>query len=559
MWKIFSTFFLIFLCANNSFADLPFKKFSYFSNYGGLNDSLASTAIADNEATSIQNIVFDTAGAISKRYGYQNITPTTGNVYQIGLGNNAVTGLTYYVNNTTGNKYLVAIANVSGQATGYEKQLDSSNNIPVGPWTSIGSSLLPSNYTNDEQPNFTIDNNQLIITFPAFQGWQPLAWQATANIYAFSNSANNVVNATMCAYFNNILFLAGDPNNKTRVSFSNLSGAVNNFVVTDFFDIDKNNGHFITALVPAFGNLYIFEDNSIWMLTGSSRDTFAVQKMVDNVGTLSPHSVFVVNNDIYFITKQNDIALYDGTFTVKYLSSKIRNTIGSNNFNRASEALGIGFSSYKYKDLDYYVSESTSGSGTNNQVLVFDTDKEAWTKFNNINPDSWTVIPSSTGQDILVFGDYNGLVYYYPNIGTYNDVSNACTGGACTATSPSIYALYQTKWFTFPDASLGDKYVRVLKTYIQNSTLSSTLTTNVNYDYVSPGITFTYTFNPMGSLWGSALWGSSFWESTQSLNIDREEPNVGKQMFQIQYSNNTASQDMTVLGYEVFVEPTSQL
>lgn len=548
------------ILTTNAHANLPFKKYSYFSNYGGLNDSLASTAISDNEATSIQNIVFDTAGAITKRYGYKNITGDN-QAFQVGNGNYAVTGLAYYSNVTTGNvysNYLVAIVNVAGQATGFQKKLDSSNNIPSGTWTNIGSTGLPSNYNDNYQPVFTTASNQLVISIPSATGYQPYAWQATGNIYKLSQDPNLPI-STLNAYFNNILFLAGNTSSPWRITFSDLTNGIGAYVATDFFDLDKNNGHYITDLFPAFGNLYIFEDNSIWMLSGSSRDTFALQKMIDNVGTLSPHSVQLVNNKIYFITKQNDIAIYDGTFTVQYLSSKIRNTIGANNFNRASEALGLGFSSYKYKDLDYYVAESTLGNNSNNQVLLFDTDRTAWTKFSNFTPNAWTIIPSSTGQDIMVWGDYNGFLYYYPNTGNYNDVTNSGIASSVTVTSPSIYSYYQTKWFTYPDASLGDKYIRVLKTYIQNSNLSSTLTTNVNYDFVSPGVTFNYNFTPSGSLWGTALWGSAIWESSQSLNIDREEPNVGKQMFQIIYSNNKVSQDMTVLGYEVFVEPTSQL
>jgi hypothetical protein len=557
--KKFLPILLFLILTTTANAQLSYKKFSYFQNSGGLNDSLASTAIADNEATAIQNVVFDSAGAISKRYGYQNIGPTTGSIYQVGGGNYAVTGLAYYTNPSTGNKYIVAIANVNGQATGYEKQLGSNNSVPYGAWTSIGSTGLPSNYTNDEQPVMTSANGVLIISFPSSPAQQAVAWQATSNIYTFSNPSINSPNSACNAYFNNIMFFACDPANPTRVSFTNLSGAFNSFVATDFFTLNLNDGHYITGLFPCYGNLYIFEDNSIWMLTGSSRDTFNLQQMVPNVGTVSPHSIQLVNNDIYFITKQNDIAIYDGTFTVKFLSTKIRNTIGNNNFVRAPQALGLGFSSYKYKDLDYYVSESTIGNATNNQVLMFDTDRKAWTKFANFNPDSWTVIPSTSGQDQMVFGDYNGNVYFYPNIGNYNDVSNTCTGGVCTQGTSAIYSYYQTKWFTYPDVSLGDKYFRVLKTYIQNSTLSSTLTTQINYDFNIPGKIFNYKFTPSGSDWGIGLWGQAIWESTQELNIDREEPGVGKQMFQILYSNDNLNEDMTMLGWETFIEPTSQL
>jgi hypothetical protein len=543
--------------SNTSFADLALKKYSFFNNSKGLNDTLSSVTVSDNEATDLQNVVFDTAGAISKRYGFQNITGTK-QAFQVGNGNYAVTGLSYYVNQSTGNKYLVAIANVSGQATAFSKQLDGNNNVPAGPWTNIGSTGLPTNYTNDQQPVLTSANNILVMTFPAYTGWKPYAWEATSNVYQFTGNPN-CPNATMNAYYNNILFLAGDPANPSRVSFSDLTNGIKYFYPTDFFEIDKNNGHYITALLPAFGNLYVFEDNSIWMITGTSRDTFAIQKMVDNVGTMSPHSVQVVNNTIYFVTKQNDIAIYDGTFTVKFLSSKIRNTIGLNNFNRAAQTIAIGFSSYKYKDLDYYVAESTTGNNFNNQVLLFDTDREAWTKFSNFTPNAWITMPSSTGQDLMVWGDSSGNVYYFPNIGTYNDVSNSCTAGSCTVTSPSIYSYYQTKWYNFPDASMGDKYFRTLKTYIQNSSLSSTINTQINNDYNQYAASFAYNFIPSGNTWGAGIWGQATWGASLSLNVDREEPNIGKQMFQIKYSNNAQSQDMTILGWEIYIEPTSQL
>jgi hypothetical protein len=546
------------LLNNIAYADLVFKKYSLFNNSGGLNDSLSTTTIADGESTDLQNIVFDVQGAISKRFGYQNVGVTTTNsVYQMGGGNDAVTALTYYVDQTTGNKYIVAIANVSGQATGFEKQLDSSNNIPKTPWVNIGSVGLPA-ITDDQQPTLTDANNILVITFQNSSGVKPLAWvPASGNIYSFSSDPNEP-NATISDYYDNILFLAGDPANPARVTFSDLTNGITHFVATDFFDIDKLNGHHITALIPAFGNNYIFEDNSIWMLSGSSRDSFVVQKMVDNVGTLSPHSVSVVNNNIFFITSQNDIAIYDGTFSVKFISSKIRNTIGANNFNRAPQALGIGFSSYKYKDLDYYVAETVNGVSQNNQILMFDTNRESWTRFINFKPDSWTIVPSNTGQDKLVFGDYNGVVYSYPNINIYDDPLNTCTNGTCTIATSSIYSYYQTKWFTFSDSSLGYKRFRVLKTYIQNSSLKSTLSTQLNYDY-NIGSTVNFTFNPSGALWGSGIWGSSLWGGTSVLSIDREEPNLGQEMFQLKYSNNNIDEDMTILGWDMYIEPTSQL
>lgn len=544
------------LICSPAYAALPYKKYSYFSNFGGLNDNLSQLEIADNEASAIQNIVFDTGGAISKRYGYQNIT-SPGAAYEVTAGASAITGLAYY-KKSNGDRYIVSCANVSTQLECFEKKYDSGGAIPAGAWTRIDGGNLPTSYTNNQFVTFSQAQDILVITPQASSVVTPLAWQATANIYVLSNSAA-APKSTISVYHKNILFTAGDPSNPSRVSYSDLTNGITQFNVTDFFDLDKNNGQKITGLISAFGNLYIFEDNSIWTLTGSSNSDFSLQKMVDNVGTLSNQSISVVNGYMYFITKQNDIAIYDGNYKVEFLSSKIRNTIGGNNFNRASTAIGVGFSSYKYKDLDYYVGESLVGTNQNNSVLLFDTNKKAWTIFGGVTPNAWTVADAANGQNILVFGDYSGQVYFYPNIGTYNDVTNTCDGSNnCTTTSPAIYAYYQTKWFRYSDIALGNKYLRLLKTYISNSILSSYLTTEVKSDYASQGNIYTFTYNPSGALWGVAKWGVDTWPGG-GLNIDREETNIGTQMFQLKYSNNMVSQDMTILGWDLFVEPTDTL
>lgn len=545
---------------NHVEAAVSWVKASYFQNWGGLNDNLSQLEISDNEATDIQNVIFDNGGALIKRYGYQNIVGGTSASYKLGANVTGVPGIAYY-QKTDGTKYLFAIGNNGGQATGYSKTIDASGSFPTGTWSGQGTANLPASYTNNELVKFSVAENILVMTVSGDSSntTYPVAWEATGNVYQFTTDPN-CPKSKYNEYHKNILFVAGDPANPSRVRFSDLTNGIKTWITTDFFDLDKNNGQYITGLVSAFGNLYIFENNSIWQLSGTNRDDFSLQKMVDNVGTLSQQSIFVVNNNIFFITSQNDIAVYDGNFSIKFISSKIRNTIGQNNFNRAAQALGIGYSSYRYKDLDFYASESTIGSGVNNQVLLFDTYRQAWTKLQNMSPNSWTTIANSSGTNELVFGDYNGLIYFYPNINNYNDVINACSGAnPCTTSSPGIYSFYQTKWFRYADVALGDKYLKLLKTYIINSSsASSTLQTEIKTDYAASGNIYTFVYTPSGALWGVSKWGESDWGGG-GLNIDREEPNLGTQMFQIRYSNSTASQDMSILGFETFVEPTTRI
>src|SRR5258708_39562803 len=105
----------LFVISHIGYGQLNWKKFSYFQNWGGLNDDISSTEINDNEATAIQNVVFDTGGSISKRFGFYNIIQGGGATYQLDPNATGVTGLSYY-KTSNGNQYLVAVANVNGTA-----------------------------------------------------------------------------------------------------------------------------------------------------------------------------------------------------------------------------------------------------------------------------------------------------------------------------------------------------------------------------------------------------------------------------------------------------------
>ena len=43
--------------------------YDFFNNVGGLNDGFGSTAIADGEASDLQNVVFTTGGFVERRQG----------------------------------------------------------------------------------------------------------------------------------------------------------------------------------------------------------------------------------------------------------------------------------------------------------------------------------------------------------------------------------------------------------------------------------------------------------------------------------------------------------
>lgn len=530
------------ICPNSAFSAVNWSKYSYFSNSGGLNDNLQATEIDDKEATDIQNIIFDTGGAIKKRYGYTNIPPTPTKVATGSVG--AITGLIQF-NKDNGNKYLVGIVNANGKATAFKKTF-SSGSLPSGAWDNIDYASLPSTYTDNQLPTMVVASDSVIMAFPSATPSKPFMWTGTGNVINLTASATCPV-SSIVAYHMNSLFLSGDTSNPSRVSFSSNTN-ITNYTATDFFDVNTSDGTIVRALLPAYGSLYIFKDKSIWQLTGYDRDSYILQKMVEGIGTTSPQSIKVVNNFIYFTTSQGDIAVYDGNYTVKFISQKIRNTIGGLNQNRSTNMLGLAYSTYKYVDADYYVSASTMGNSTNNQILLFDTAHQAWTKFKGMNINAWTVGDTSTGQYAVYFGDYDGYVYKYPSTGYYDG----------EVSSSAIEAFYQTKWFRYPESSLGDKYLRVLKTYTLSEDSPSYLTIISKKDYQQEGNNYIVNLSQSGSKWDTAIWDVDLWSGT-SLIVDREEPNQGVSMFQFKFENDNVDQGFSILGFESFIEPVDRI
>lgn len=541
--KLVCTILLSLGIVTNSFAGVNWLKHSFTQNWGGLNDNVSSTEIADNEATDIQNIVFDTGGAIKKRFGYRTLPLATGTVYKASTG--PITGLIFF-KKKDGTKYLFGTSNVSGQAHAFYKQYDASTSLPVGSWADV-TGVLPSGYADGNLATLTVASDQVVITLDSSVQKKPFAWAATGSVYQLS-ADSNLPTGTINAYHKNILFVSGNSSNPSRVYFSNL-GLIGTWTATDFFDVQADDGTSVRGLVSAYDCLYIFKDKSIWRLSGSDRDSFQLEKMVDNIGTLSQQSISVVNNLIYFTTAQGDVAIYDGAYTVKFISQKIRTTIGNLNFTRANKILGAGFSTYKYVDNDYYAAVSEAGSGTNNSVLLFDTAHQAWTKFKGINASAWTVADTSTGQYALTFGDYDGYVHQYPSTSYYDgDVASA-----------PISAYYQTKWFRFPSDALGNKYLRLLKTYCLSETHDpDNLTIEARSDYETVGNQYVVNLTQSGAMWDVARWDVDYW-SGQRLIVDREEVNKGVDIFQLKFSNSGLNEGFTILGFDELIEPTDQI
>lgn len=533
-----------------SWATVNWSKKTYFQNWDGLNDSIASTEIKDSEATDLQNVTFDVGGAIKKRNGYSTIP--SGTLYTISGGTSCVVTGLYVYRPSNGNRYLVAVGSVNNTtAFVSEKTYQIGGGLPSGTFINITGGTLPaSGYSNNNLASFTVASDTLVMALPASIGQQPFIWTGSGNITTLASGTYPTLPVcSLVAYHKNLLFTNDVATGRlSRLHYSDLNSGIYNFPVLNFIDVGGNDGTQIRAIISAFNALYIFKDKSIWCLTGDNQSNFVLQKFVDGIGTLSPHSVGVIGNYMYFVDQQGNVDIYDGVYVINAISNKIRGTIGGLNFTRTANTIALPFSTYRYTNYDFYVATSLVSSSQNNIVLLYDSEKKAWTKFSGINANAWCLGDSAIGQNIIIFGDYEGYIHSYPST-DYIDgqVHNSI-----------INAFYQTKWFRYPEVSLGDKYWMLLKTYALSETNGSTLSISCGADYNSGLKNYTVSLNQSGDLWDAAIWDLSSWVGT-SLIVDRQEPNLGTGMFQIKYSNANANEGFTVNGFEVFIQPQDRI
>lgn len=519
MKKIILTIILIFL-TTLSYAQTDWQRFRYFDASGGLNNKVSPILIKDNEASDLQNVIFDTTGEIDTRNGFAKL-----NSASVG-DSTSCTGVKYY-ELSNGNQYLVAVFD-----DGTIQKMDYSGG-PDGTWDDITGALSFSNGVNIPA-SFTVGEDTLIIE-DGIGTTAPYKWTSSGNAAALGGSPPN---ATIVTYHKNMAFAAGNSTSPSTLYFSDV-GDIENWTtgLSGNIDIENNDGSIIRGLIPGFDGLYIFKDTSIWRLSGDDKDNFVLQRMIPDLGTLSNQSLTRLGSDIIFVSSQGDVFIYDGSIGVRKISSKVDGTIDAANFSRFAYAKGIIF-----RD-DFYASISSSAATTHDTVLYFDTFLNAWSKFDGMNVNCWDVADDGSGQDILVFGDYTGFVYDYPN----------GTDDAGTA----ISSYFTTKQYIFNEMPNSLKDLRFIDVFA-NVKGDYDLTIDVMIDFQSSGSEYNINLNGGGDLWDSSMWDQAVYGG-EGIIIDNIQPDIEGRFFQLKFSNSNSSQPIGIKGWDIYVEKADRI
>lgn len=507
------------LLSTPCFAQVNWAKKPYFDFSGGLNDTASPILIKDNESPDLQNVVFDKSGYFETRSGYAKLNSTT-------LGASlACTGIKYY-EPTSGTQFLAAVFD-----DGSIRKMDYSSG-PDGTWDDITGSL---SFVNNQNilASFAVGEDTLLIE-DGLDSTAPYKWTGVGNAAALGGSPPN---ASIIAYHKNHAFAAGNDSNPSTLYFSDINDIENwTTGLSGSTPIETNDGSIIRALIPGFDALYIFKDKSIWRLTGSDKDTFRLQRMISDVGTLSQQSVGLLGSDIIFLSDQGDVFLYDGAVGLRKISSKIQDSLDALSFDRFQFASGAVF------DDDYYVSATTGAGSDHDRVLYLDAFHLAWSKFTGFSINAMAVADNGSGQDMLVFGDYGGFTYKYPS-GT-NDAGSA------------IDAYYVTKQFYYSDLSINKTLKKLFVFADEKSNYS--VTTEIRSDFSTSGTQTDISLLGPGSSYDSAIYDTDIYGGG-SLIVGEIEPNENGKFFQIKYLNGTLDQPFTIKGQELYIEQNDRI
>lgn len=516
----------------------PWQLYEYDKLTGGLNDSFDAITLAPSEASDLQNIIFPRAinGAIASRPGYSRINTTALS------GTPDCTGL-FFFKLVSGTRYLVSI-----WTDDLIRRMDYTGAGPDGTWDDITGSLS-FNVGTDDQADFAVAQDSVVIE-DGLTNTAPYRWTGTGNAAALTSDVD-VPNSSMVEYHVRHLFLAGNDSNPSRLYFSALDD-ITDYTSTDFIRVETDSGDgIIRGLKTGLDGLYIWKDSSIWRLSGTNRDDFVLERMVQGIGTLSNQSIAVVNDprsnqQIFVFTTQNgDVAAYDGGVNVAILSYKIKNSFpNALAFDRIDEVRATAY------DAMYMASVSTSGNATHNRIYAFDFIHNAWTRLEGMNANAVGTFENGAGEPLFMFGDYDGFASQWDinDTSTFNDPS-----------STAIDSYYVTGWFSFKESGL-EKNLRVLRIFVNQEGTSRLLDVEVRKDFETTSSVRQVSLAGSGAVWDSAIYDTDRYADL-TIAIGRIEPSRGlsANLFQIRLDNGErVSERFRIRKLQFEVEPSGR-
>lgn len=351
-------------------------------------------------------------------------------------------------------------------------------------------------------------------------------------LYASGGISDTLINGTgapadpkYAALFAGRLVLAGYSSNKSALSLSAPNDDTDFDAANDA--IELNVGDEIVGLKTFRDVLYIFCQNSIFSLSGSTTDDFIVKAVTTELGCISADSIVEVGGDVLFLAADGirTIAATErvGDIELASISKKInpviRDLIGSYSANAFSACAINKKSQYRLFYYNANIADSTQGGilgkleGRDNGLQY------AWSQLKGFPVyccDSAYV--GSSDQEFSIFGHpTNGIVYKMES-------GNGLNGEA-------IEAVYQTPYLSLGEDPEIRKVIHKIRVFTEAygdfQTILECLLDFENTNILQPPAILVDT-SAGGDVYGSAVYGTSLYASVSAPIIERNLIGSGK-------------------------------
>ena len=325
----------------------------YLSKFLGINQKLNPRLMNTSESPDMSNFTLDEVGSFKERDLFSQYNSLSGV-----LGANPLTGLFKFYT-ATESKYFIACTGTKvalGTAGAFSSDITmTTNTVTAGTfWDACAF------------------NNEWYMVNPTI----PLMrWTGTGILGPTPGAPTN--NCKYLEVHKGRLWAAGAESTPYRIYYSTTNIGWDWTTTGGFIDLPDYTQS-ITGIMSWGGNLYVFTETNVYVLSGSTTATFILTKSNSDVGAIAPRTITGTDSGIFFLSRTG-IFSFNGVNSTK-TSDKVEPLINLINKNYIKNACAMWDGQGKY-----WLSYTDSTSNINNKILIYDTLLKEWYAYDNKN------------------------------------------------------------------------------------------------------------------------------------------------------------------------------
>lgn len=173
------------------------------------------------------------------------------------------------------------------------------------------------------------------------------------------------------------------------------------------FEVRTNDGDTVRGMKSFGSQLLVFKENSFHKVVGDNPDNYELVEISAEYGGLNNKCAVVFRGRCFFLDPKGIVA-YDGS-APRIVSKRMEATFRRMNLAAARNTACAAH--YDFRNQVWF-SIPVDGSTTNNLIVVYDYEADAWTKYEGIQAAALLRAEAGLNTKTILFGNYSGMVHY---------------------------------------------------------------------------------------------------------------------------------------------------